>query len=342
MKLKELLETFIQTDKTFIAYYQAPYFIRMVKVPITSTVNALYASKTRYWDGQESYNFLSSSVMAFSGYIDCHNNLRFPSVELRTEMVEDPESFTTREGSGYCINDAGVVLKDTLTETPMQAVSDAVLREAKKLALQTPLPVYKEDATDKGRRLLFGTGSTVFPRTSYNFGCYIGDDSVIDMLSETEGWAEKIAKKWCASTAFAKYEDGQEKPYTNLDVLRKNLSYQNAIQKAFDKIINDPNDEIHQYIEMKKVVANTKTVNVVFKTESGHTAAVKVRSKAFSNSFGMSVYWISPYDVIPEGGKNRMESLLPTEVEKNTAGGILKKNIISIEYRGKKIWERKS
>lgn len=342
MKLKELLETFIQTDKTFIAYYQAPYFIRMVKVPITSTVNALYASKTRCLEeeSKKSYNFLDSASMMVVGYIDCHKKLRFPSVELHFEMVEDPESFTTQEGNGYRIS-SGVIVKDYSSQTPMRAVENAVLDEAKRIAFQKPLPEYKKDVMDKARRLLLEAGPN-FPKVYYNFGSYIKDDSIIDLLAETEGWAEKIAKKWCAATTFAKYENGKEKVHTNLDVLREDLSYQDAIKKAFDKIANDSTDEVHQYIEMKNAVANTKTVSVVFKTESEHIEVVKVRSQAFSNNFSRNFYWISPYDVILEGGKNRMKSLLPTEVEKNTAGGILKRNIISIEYRGKKIWERKS
>ena len=46
MTYKEFIESFVETEKTFMAYQQGRYFVRVIKVPLIKGVQALYASLT--------------------------------------------------------------------------------------------------------------------------------------------------------------------------------------------------------------------------------------------------------------------------------------------------------
>lgn len=318
MTFKEFDEKFIKSDKTFFEYSQGCYWVRVVKVPLTASVFALYGTTVRRWSG-DPYNFNSADNLQLIGYIDCHQNVRFPNFDLCRYMLED--------NTGLPVG-----------ETPVNTVQKVLQKEVVGIMEKQPLPEYTEDVELQARQLLFETGSVEPPELKFNFTDYISDATVIDYLAETDGWAEKIVDKW--RTGFGCMRDGKE--LNQLETARVKMAWWNKVKEVATKINNDPEDKIHKYIAMKKAVENTKTVTVLFNTNANKTADVKVSAAVFGYSFNGLMDKILLNDISPYKEFARVMDLLPKRKAANGTmyepDSLYKDEIVAILYRGKVIW----
>lgn len=153
MTFKEFDEQFIKSDKTFFEYKQGCYWVRVVKVPLTASVFALYGTTIRHW-GDDPYNFNSADNLQLIGYIDCHQNVRFPNFDLCQYMLED--------NTGLPVG-----------ENPVDAIQEVLQKDVVALLENQPLPEYKKDVENQARQLLFDTGSINPPEVSFNFTDFI-------------------------------------------------------------------------------------------------------------------------------------------------------------------------
>lgn len=122
MTYQNLLNEFIKTDKRFLEYEQGNHFVRLVKIQLKPGVYALYATIT-YCGKDPSYNryhFNPRDAMELVGYIDHNGDLRFPTRHF-SGIIEDAENGPQHEN------------KKNVLESILQ-------KEAKKMALATPLP----------------------------------------------------------------------------------------------------------------------------------------------------------------------------------------------------------
>lgn len=318
MTFKEFDEQFIKSDKTFFEYKQGCYWVRVVKVPLTASVFALYGTTVRHW-GDDPYNFNSADNLQLIGYIDCHQSVRFPNFDLCQYMLED--------NTGLPVG-----------ETPVDAIQEVLQKDVVALLENQPLPEYKKDVENQARQLLFDTGSINPPEVSFNFTDFITDPIVIDYLAETDGWDRKIVDKWSAGFS---YMDGKE--ITRLEAAQQKMAQWNKIKKVASEINGNPNDKIHKYIAMKKAVEGLKTVTVRFKTSMKDVAETKVPASSFRYSHYESQDKIHLYEITPNRECARVKSLLPMRKAPNgnmyKADCLYKDEIVAILYRGKILWQ---
>lgn len=318
MTFKEFDEKFIKSDKTFFEYGQGCYWVRGIKVPLTASVFALYGVAVRRWSG-DPYNFHSADNLQLIGYIDCHQNVRFPNFDLCRYMLED--------NTGLPVG-----------ETSVSAIQEVLQKEVVGILEKQPLPEYTEDVEWQARQLLFETGSVEPPELKFNFTDYISDSTVIDYLAETDGWAEKIIDKW--RTGFGCVHDGKE--LDQLEMAQMKMAWWNKVKEVATRIKNDPEDKIHKYIAMKKAVEGLKTVTVRFKTCMKDVTESKVPASAFRYSHYEAQDKIHLYVITPNRECARVKSLLPMYKTPNgnmyKAECLYKDEIVAILYRGKVIW----
>lgn len=317
MTFKEFDEKFIKSDKTFFEYGQGCYWVRVIKVPLTVSVFALYGAAVRRWSG-DPYNFHSADNLQLIGYIDCHQNVRFPNFDLCRYMLED--------NTGLPVG-----------ETPVSAIQEVLQKEVVGILEKQPLPKYTEDVEWQARQLLFETGSVEPPELKFNFTDYISDATVIDYLAETDGWSKRILDKW--GDGFS-YMDG--KKYTRLEMAQQKIAEWNKVKKVASEIYDNPNDKIHKYIAMKAAVEGLKTVTVRFKTSMKDVAETKVPASVFRGSHYESQDKILLYEITPQREYARVKKLLPKRKAPNgilyDADCMYKDEIRAILYRGKVIW----
>lgn len=318
MTFKEFDEKFIKSDKTFFEYGQGCYWVRVIKVPLTASVFALYGAAVRRWSG-DPYNFNSADNLQLIGYIDCHQNVRFPNFDLCRYMLEDNTGLPVGEVS-------------------TKVVQAFLQKKVEEILAQQPLPEYPQDVEQQARQLLFDTGSVEPPAIRLDFMNYIRDDTIIDYLAETDGWAEKIVDKW--RTGFGCVYDGKE--LNQLETARVKMAWWNKVKEVATKINNDPEDKIHKYIAMKKAVEGLKTVTVRFKTCMKDVTESKVPASAFRYSHYETQDKIHLYVITPNREYARVKSLLPMYKAPNgnmyKAECLYKDEIVAILYRGKVIW----
>lgn len=323
MTYKELVENFITTEKHFIAYRQGRYFVRIVKVPLAESVQALYANCTYCPEEAETaHRFEFSEKMEVVGFIDCHAALRFPTFDLTHNMVDDGNNI--------------------VEEKRNDVLAGAILAEVNKLALETSLPACPDEfyAYRYAYETLFlGTEAKAFPMHN-NFAYYINDNTLIDYLADTPGWAKDIAQKWAVD--FGGHRDGYD--VTNLDMFRENLAQIKRIKEYMEIINADKKAPVHRYIAMKNAVKakGAKTVIVEFKTASGEIASTKVNASAFCKANQLDIGNISLYDITPYHEGDRVARLLPkrktSDGREYSANNLSKDDIVAIKYGRKVIW----
>lgn len=318
MTFKEFDEKFIKSDKTFFEYGQGCYWVRVIKVPLTASVFALYGAAVRRWSG-DPYNFNSADNLQLIGYIDCHQNVRFPNFDLCRYMLEDNTGLPVGEVS-------------------TKVVQAFLQKKVEEILVQQPLPEYTQDVEQQARQLLFDTGSVEPPAIRLDFMNYIRDDTIIDYLAETDGWAEKIVDKW--RIGFGCVHDGKE--LDQMEMARMKMAWWNKVKEVATRIKNDPEDKIHKYIAMKKAVENAKTVIVRFKTCANETADVKVAASVFRNSYNGLMDKILLHEISPYKEYTRVKELLPKRKATNGTmyepDSLYKDEIVAILHRGKVIW----
>lgn len=325
MTYKEFIETFVKTEKTFMAYQQGRYLVRVVKIPLAEDVQALYANFTYRPEGDwETYGFRFGEKMEIVGFIDCENNLRFPTydfihnmVDATYEIAEEKRDFT---------------------------IAAAVQEEIDKLAYAKPLPVCDKDseAYYNACQILFMADKAKSLPKHNGFDYYITDNTLIDYLANTPGWAKEIALKW--SDDFGGHRDTGD--ITNLDVYREDLAFIEKVKETMESIKADKSNKLHRYIEMKNAVKakDAKTVTVDFKTADGKIASTKINADAFCRGDYVHLSCISLYEISPCRESDRVASLLPKVKTESgheyAANDLPKDNIVSIKYGGKTIWDK--
>lgn len=326
MTYKEFIESFVKNEKTFMAYQQGRYLVRVVKIPLADGVQALYANFTYHPDGKpEPYGFEFGEKMEVVGFIDCENNLRFPTYEFTSNMVDATYDITEEKRSAV--------------------VANAIQEEVDKLAFAKPLPVCKKDSAayyNACEILFMADKAKPLPRHN-DFNYYVTDSALIDYLAQRPGWAEEIARKWAAD--FGGHIDGAD--VTNLDVYRENLAFIEKVKETMENIKADKSNKLHRYIEMKNAVRakGAKTVTVDFKTADGQIASTKINADAFCRGDYTRLSRISLYEISPCHESDRVASLLPkikTESGREyPANDLPKDDIVAIKYGGKAIWSKK-
>lgn len=327
MTYQEFINSFVKSDKTFVAYQQGSYFVRVVKVPLAAYAQALYASLTYHPEREgDSHGFEFGEKMEVVGFIDCANNLRFPTYEFINNMVDKTDE-----------------IKE---EKRAVIISKAIQEEVDKLALAKPLPVCDKDnpAYINACQILFmAERAKPLPKHN-NFDYYITDNTLIDYLASTPDWAAKIARKWAAD--FGGHRDTGD--VTKLDVYREDLAFIEKVKETMESIKADKSNKLHRYIEMKNAVRakGAKTVMVDFKTADGQIASTKINADAFCRGDYTRLNCISLYEISPCHESDRVASLLPkikTESGREyPANDLLKDDIVAIKYGGKAIWTKES
>lgn len=325
MTYKEFIESFVETEKTFMAYQQGRYFVRVIKVPLIKGVQALYASLTyRPERNAHSYGFEFGEKMEVVGFIDSENKLRFPTYEFTSNMVDATDEIAE--------------------EKRKTAIAGAIQKEVDKLALAEPLPVCDKDdpAYINACQILFMADKAKSLPKHNDFDYYIADDALIDYLANTPEWASKIALKWASD--FGGHRDTGD--VTNLDVYRENLAFIEKVKETMEIIKADKSNKLHRYIEMKNAVRakGAKTVMVDFKTADGQIASTKINADAFCRGDYTRLSRISLYEISPCHESDRVASLLPkikTESGREyPANDLPKDDIVAIKYGGKVIWSK--
>lgn len=324
MTYKEFVETFVKTEKTFMAYRQGRYLVRVVKIPLAKGVHALYASCT-YCPGPvvDSPDSGFEERMMLAGFSDSKKNLRFPSYEFINTMVDDGE--------------------DIVEEKRDVVLGSAILTEVDKLAMAKPLPPCPDEscAYERAYSDLFFEEQMRFPMSPYGmFDRYFNDSILVDYLADTPGWAEAIAEKW--ANGFAKRQNGRD--LTALDIYREGLAEEKRVKEFIDAIKADKNHKLHRYIAMKKAVKSKdgKTVTVEFRTASGGIDSVKVRASVFYTGNRYRIEHIPLYEIAPRHESDRVAGLLPKEISQDgreyPANAISKDDIVAIKYGRNTIW----
>lgn len=325
MTYKEFIETFVKTEKTFMAYQQGRYLVRVVKIPLAEDVQALYANSTYHPEDElESHSFRFGEEMKIVGFIDSEYNLRFPTYQFTCDMVD-----TTNE---------------IIEEKRKIVIADAIQKEVDKLAFAEPLPVCDKDdpAHINACEILFMADKAKHLPKHNNFNYYITDDTLIDYLANTPGWAAEIARKWAVD--FGGHRSNGD--VTNLEVYREDLAFIEKVKETMESIKADKSHKLHRYIEMKNAVRakGARTVMVDFKTADGKIASTKINADAFCRGDYVPLSCISLYEISPCRESDRVASLLPkvkTESGHECAANDLPKdNIVSIKYGGKTIWDK--
>lgn len=323
MTYKEFIETFVKTEKTFMAYQQGRYLIRVVKIPLVEGVQALYANSTYHpEDESESHGFRFGEEMKIVGFIDSEYNLRFPTYQFTCDMVD-----TTDE---------------IVEEKRKVAIAGAIQKEIDKLAFAEPLSVCDKDrpAYINACEILFMADKEKSLPKHNDFDYYITDDTLVDYLANTPGWAAEIARKWAAD--FGGHRSNGD--VTNLEVYREDLAFIEKVKETMESIKADKSNKLHRYIEMKNAVKSkdAKTVTVEFKTADGEIASTKINADAFCRGDYNHLGCISLYEISPCHESDRVANLLPKEKTADgheyTADNLAKDDIIAIKYGRKTIW----
>ena len=325
MTYKEFIETFVKTEKTFMAYQQGHYVVRVVKIPLVEGVQALYANFTYHPEGKsEPHGFEFGEKMEVVGFIDCENNLRFPTYEFTHNMVDATYEITEEK--------RGTV------------IAAAIQKAVDKLAFAQPLPACKKDDAayyNACEMLFMADRAKPLPKHS-DFGYYVTDGTLIDYLAKKPGWAEEIARKWAVD--FGGYRSNGD--VTNLEVYREDLAFIEKVKETMESIKADKSNKLHRYIEMKNAVRakGAKTVMVDFKTVDGQIASTKINADAFCRGDYTCLGRISLYEISPCHESDRVASLLPrikTETGREyPANDLLKDDIVAIKYGGKASWSK--
>lgn len=340
MTYQNLLNEFIKTDKRFLEYEQGNHFVRLVKIQLKPDVYALYATIT-YCGKDPSYNryhFNPRDAMELVGYIDHNGDLRFPTCHF-SGIIEDAENGPQHEN------------KKNVLESILQ-------KEAKKMALATPLPSISDGkdevlhtAYEEALRWVFRgeTYSKEYPIS--DFDKYVHNpDCLVDYLAGTPGWYEKVIKKWAQNDLewgwkiVTEYSAGEE--ITALEEFRQGLAYIELVKACEQRILQDRTLNLHRYVEMKNAVQEFKTATVVFRTVTGDINEVKMCTAEFDNSF----HWdrLSLLEVTPRKDMERVYNLVPeSNFHEYTANAtkvrfINKADIVAIKHRGKVIWQQKN
>lgn len=325
MKYQEFIDSFVKSNKTFMAYQQGNYFVRVIKVPLAENVQALYASRTYSPEETcEHHRFEFSEKMETVGFVDCHNEIRFPTFEFIHYMVDDGDSIAEETRNGV--------------------LAQAILAEVNKLAMATPLPACPNEdvAYQRACEFLYCDKESASYPVHKDFSYYINDNVLIDYLAETPGWAEHIAKKWSAD--FGSRRGGVD--ITNLDVLREGLSVIKRIEEYKEAIMADKTHKIHRYIAMRDAVKaqDAKAVTVEFKTADGKIDATKVNASAFYRGNYIDISKISLYNITPCHESDRVANLLPKikgeSGREYTVSDMNKDDIVAIKYGRKTIWSK--
>ena len=323
MTYKEFIETFVKTEKTFMVYQQGRYLVRVVKIPLTESVQALYANFTYHPEGKsEPQGFEFGEKMEVVGFIDCENNLRFPTYEFTHNMVDATYEITEEK--------RGTV------------IAAAIQKAVDKLAFAQPLPACKKDDAayyNACEMLFMADRAKPLPKHS-DFGYYVTDGTLIDYLAKKPGWAEEIARKWAAD--FGGHRSNGD--VTNLEAYREDLAFIEKVKETMESIKADKSNKLHRYIEMKNAVKSkdAKTVTVEFKTADGEIASTKINADAFCQSNYNHWGCISLYEISPYHESDRVANLLPkkktADGREYTANNLSKDDIIAIKYGRKTIW----
>lgn len=321
MTYQEFLEQFIETDKQMLEYQQEDCFLRVVKIQLTKGVYALYAAEAYLGCSTSAYRyrFDPNEAMELAGYIDCNGNIRFPT-QVFFGLIEDAEN-------------------GPQPESVKTVLENELLKTAKKLAMEKPLPAITDDDSQSyaykiARRQVFNgtTYNKEFPTS--NFDKYTCDpDCLVDYLANTPGWCEKAVKAWA--------QDNNRTEMSPLEEFREGLAFIKEVKTCEDRIRQDRTLNLYRYIDMKNAVQEVKTVTVVFKTVTGSIDKAKVHASAFCDSF----YWdrVCLLDVVPRKDMERVFNLMPAPEADNFRDGVKvgfmsKADIIAIQYNGKTLW----
>lgn len=305
----------------FLEYQHERNYIRVIKVPISkSGIQALYANFVyRSSKSTDPFAFDASENYEFAGYIDKNGEVRFPKYIFTHSMLDSTE--------GIRMENKEVVL------------SAAIRKEVHKLAFADPLPPCPnpENAYYQARKCVF-LGQKEFPfPTKGNFYEYISDSTVIDYLTETPHWAEKIAQNWAKSLGGY----GESGELTKLDVFRMEISADLKIKKHIQEIENNPKEPVHRYAAMRKAVAGAKTVWVDFVTRTGKIDSTQILAKEFEQECSMNeiTLYSLPYKEYSRVKNLLLPKVMPDGHEVPTCS-ISKDDIVAIRYKGKTIWEK--
>lgn len=180
---KEILNFLLGTQK-FGAFNRGVSLIQLVKIPLTKRVEAVYIqSNTPVKNNTvaaagHKFPKLGASLYNVGLVVD-HKTIYSEAIELRS-LLDDTEEILPWAVCVYTVEESvQTVVLDKLAHRKLPELSPGQLAEAEKRAAQA-------------------AKSHCPPGISFGslHSSYVLDDAIVDCLSNTQGWAERIAKAW--------------------------------------------------------------------------------------------------------------------------------------------------
>lgn len=179
---KKIME-FLLGPQKFSVFYRGVSVFQLMKVPLTKHVEALYIQsgaplKSETGIAERRFPQLNTSLYNIGIIVD-HKAVYSEAVELRS-LLDDTDEILPWSVCVFAVEE-GVqqAVLDRLSRRKLPALTGPRIQEAERRAVQAA-----EDGIEPAS----------------NFGSlhqsYVLDDAIVDCLSNTQGWAEKIAKNW--------------------------------------------------------------------------------------------------------------------------------------------------
>lgn len=311
MTYEQLCKDFLfDATKTTAQYKQGDYLIRLVKIPVSKHVEALYMSYN-YMGRKEKYFFSREKTMDFAGYIVKHKEFKLSSYNFCKSAAED-------------IPDLDSDFSDRLSEKITRRAIEFVQNEP---LLQLSEAVQKNAEKEGARLFFYELPQEPFPEFIKRDD--ITEDIVIDALSEEPGWDEKLAREFLK--AEEPYGRGNRK-----EALLKNLAFREKAREVAAAYEEDKNSMLYQRREMKRAIGDAKTVTVDFVSKENTLETTKIEVKAFTYLNGGQAASISTYCISPEKERKRVETLA---CEKYSSEFPVER-IMAIRYGKKVLWKK--
>lgn len=337
MKFEELKKRIISTCAKSLKYKHGRAVIKLVKIPIDSGIYRIQMTTSE-----------KPGIKMTAGYLDVYDMFRFPTEALLRYGVEDGDTVEAID--------------------PRVVVRDAIRSEALKIARQQAKVHLSDEELDKlymfaeawvfagckdGDNRYFNLGPTCHwmyldpcrytkpIMTDKTLTDYIQRDGVIDLLQDKPQWAKLAAQRWLKSKLHHTYSGEEpENGYTQLDLLRKDLTAAEQVMEYVEEIQNNHDNPVYDYIKMKTATARLakKNVDVYYMLPDGTSGHGIIPAACFQYS-----PWIEDVTVISNpphstpAQRDMLKRFLP-----NGKAWLKKKYITKICYEGDVVWQYKA